>query len=219
MEEIPLTGGRTTTSVVRIGETVRRPLSPNSPFIHTLLHYLERAGFDGAPRFLGVDDKSREILSYQPGTVPSELGPYSDDQLITAAQLIRRYHDATIELARKHDTEVICHHDLSPCNFVFINHVPRAIIDFDAAAPGSSISDVSYAAWMWLDIGNPAIEPHEQNRRLSIFCQAYGQPVGAAFLEAMLQRQMLLAEAGQKQNPAMGEWAKQCYDWTKEHLV
>ena len=42
---LPLTGGRMTPGVVRVGETVRRPVSP---FAVLLLSHLASAGFDGA---------------------------------------------------------------------------------------------------------------------------------------------------------------------------
>ncbi|MFF1916255.1 hypothetical protein ACFVYE_32640 [Streptomyces sp. NPDC058239] len=38
--EIPLTGGRITKGVVRVGDTVRRPVGPHSPFVHRLLRHL-----------------------------------------------------------------------------------------------------------------------------------------------------------------------------------
>jgi len=41
--------------VVRIGDTVRRPVGPHSPLVHALLAHLESVGFEGAPRFLGID--------------------------------------------------------------------------------------------------------------------------------------------------------------------
>ena len=53
--EVPLAGGRQTPGVVRVGRTVRRPMGPNAPFVHNLLRYFEAAGFDGAPRLLGVE--------------------------------------------------------------------------------------------------------------------------------------------------------------------
>lgn len=218
--EIPLEGGRITTGVVKVDNTVRRPLSENSPFVHSLLQHLERSGFPGAPRFLGIDDKSREILSYLEGTVPSDLAWFSDNQLESAAKLIRHYHNATSGLAQAYDAEVICHNDLSPCNFVFVDGIPHATIDFDAAQPGSRISDLSYAAWMWLDIGNTEIAAVEQRRRLALFCQAYGIPLDQDFVEAMLQRQWQLKEQGEKEaDSAMKTWAKNCYAWTKSYLA
>src|SRR4051812_16958980 len=63
-----LTGGNMA-EVVRIGETVRRPLRPWSGSVHKLLQRLEESGFVGAPRFLGVDERGREILSFVPGEI------------------------------------------------------------------------------------------------------------------------------------------------------
>jgi len=57
--ETPLLGGRKTDGVVRIGDTVRRPVSARSSRVHDLLSYLERENFDGAPRFLGIDEQGR----------------------------------------------------------------------------------------------------------------------------------------------------------------
>src|SRR5689334_7641104 len=57
-KEIPLSGGNIT-GVVRIGQTVRRPIGPWSASVHGLLQYLETQGFEGAPRFLGVDQQER----------------------------------------------------------------------------------------------------------------------------------------------------------------
>jgi hypothetical protein len=52
-----------------------------------------------------------------------------------------------------------------------------ALIDFDAAAPGTRIGDLGYAAWLWLDIGNVDLySPGEQGRRLKLFVESYGSP-------------------------------------------
>ena len=97
--ETPLAGGRVTQGVVRIGETVRRPITGDRSLQHDLLTHLERRGFAGAPRFLGLDAQGREILSFVPGAVPDDLGPYDDAQIAAAARLLRGYHDATVDFA------------------------------------------------------------------------------------------------------------------------
>jgi hypothetical protein len=61
-EEI-LTGGNVS-NVSRSGDTVRRELKPDSYKIHKLLKHLENKGFSYAPKFLGIDEKGREILKY-----------------------------------------------------------------------------------------------------------------------------------------------------------
>lgn len=56
--------------IVRMANTVRRPLGYWSPNVHELLKHLEQQGYEGAPKFLGIDDSGREILTFIPGEVP-----------------------------------------------------------------------------------------------------------------------------------------------------
>jgi Ser/Thr protein kinase RdoA (MazF antagonist) len=220
--EVPLTGGRAT-SVVRVGDTVRRPPRLNAEFVHALLDHLAEAGFDGAPRFLGTDEQGRDVLSYIEGEVPPELSLHDDVVLFAAAQLIRRFHDATVWLVGRGGSTrraVVCHNDLSPCSFVFRIGIPVAMIDFDAAAPGTRRMDLAYAAWCWLDLGNPEIAPEEQRRRLALFVEAYGVAFSAASIkEAMLARQQMLAAEGDATGKAeVAQWARASRAWTLENL-
>src|SRR5205807_1381392 len=96
--EVPLLGGWTHESVARIGDTVHRPLGPNSMFVHELLLHLERVRFDGAPRFFGIDDQGREVLSFMAGESVPGTAILRDDEIVSAAQLLRRYHDAASTL-------------------------------------------------------------------------------------------------------------------------
>lgn len=90
--EVPLTGGFITPGVVRIGNTVRRPLKSNASFVHALLLHLEVNGFTAAPRFLGIDAQGREMPSFIEGKVPPNLNEWTDAQLVAAAKLIRAFH-------------------------------------------------------------------------------------------------------------------------------
>jgi hypothetical protein len=93
-DEVALTGGMSTPGVVRIGDTVRRPLKPDSEFVHALLLHLERAAFDGAPRFRGIDSRGRAVLSFIEGFAPPHNGLRLSEEAIRAgARLIRRVHD------------------------------------------------------------------------------------------------------------------------------
>jgi Ser/Thr protein kinase RdoA (MazF antagonist) len=136
--ETPLVGGRVTVGVVRIGDTVRRPIPGGRTLQHNLLAHLGQKGFAGCPRFLGIDELGREILSFLPGHVPVELGHYTDAQLCAAAGLLRRFHDATADFApvQQQGGEVMCHNDFGPCNTVFSDALPCGMIDFDTIAPG-----------------------------------------------------------------------------------
>jgi hypothetical protein len=211
-EEIALAGGRTTSGVVRVGDTVRRPLKSNSPFVHQLLSHLESRRFAGAPRFLGIDSANRESLSFIPGFVPDNLGEFSGAQLSSGARLLRAMHDATTNCDLKGSCEVICHGDASPCNCVFVDGVPTAFIDFDAAHAGARVDDVGYAAWLWLDIGED-IDAELQGRRLVEFFVAYGELDIRDAVPAVIDAQVRLASCA----GAHRDWAERCREWTERN--
>jgi hypothetical protein len=193
--ETTLSGGNVT-PVVRIGDTVRRQTGPWSEAVHALLRHLEAAGFAGAPRFLGLDDRGREILTFLPGEVGHDPRPewmWSDDVLDAVARLLRRYHDATVGFVppagaywrmvypdpTRH--EVVCHNDVAPYNLVFRERQPVALFDFDFAGPGPRVWDLAYAAYRFVPLSNePDVralglaDPARQDRRLRRFVDAYG---------------------------------------------
>jgi Ser/Thr protein kinase RdoA (MazF antagonist) len=214
--EIPLTGGRSTPGLVRVGDTVRRPLKPRAQFVHRLLQHLETQGFIAAPKFLGMDDSGREILSYIPGSVPADLGHFTDSQLASAARLLRKLHDATLESALRQDAEVVCHGDASPCNCVFVDGVPSAFIDFDEAHPGSRLEDLGYAAWLWIDIGNDDLAVTIQGRRIAHFFMSYGFETVEA-VDAIVAAQTALAE--RTDIAAAREWSKDCRGWVERNRL
>ncbi len=147
LRELALDGGAATQDVVRVGDTVRRPLHARSAYVHAVLEYLESVDFDGAPRLLGIDVKGREVVTYFPGEVlvhsPVRL---SDARLESAARLIHRFHDATAGTALTGGEEVVCHGDLGPHNIVFDGDEAVGIIDWDdGVAPGSRLLDLGHA--------------------------------------------------------------------------
>lgn len=174
--------GGSVTRVVRIGDTVRRSPGPNSAFVHRLLTHLERAGWDGAPGYLGVDELGREILSFLDGHVgwqasqPAEVS--SDESLATAGRLVRQFHDLTAGTTLAGNTEVVCHNDLSPKNTVYrdlgAGLRPAAFIDWDIAAPGLRIHDIAHVCWQYPGLGPDAGEPARTARRVRLICDAYG---------------------------------------------
>lgn len=187
MEEVGLTGGRVTPGVVRVADTVRRPRGSHSDFVAALLRHLDRAGFDAAPRFLGVDERGRDVLSFVPGQSPDDLRPsFSDRVLVAAARLIARYHDAVRGCDLAGREEVVCHGDLSPCNFAFADGVPVGIFDFDSAAPGSSLRELAYALFTWLNLGTDGPPLREQVRRALLMLDGYGCSPSALLVDEMI---------------------------------
>ncbi len=217
--EEPLGGGRVTAGVVRVGETVRRPRTERSDFVASLLAHLRARGFDAAPTVLGIDARGRDVLEFIDGRVPPELdGSYSNETLSAAARLIRRYHDATADFAVARTAEVICHNDLSPCNFVFRGGSPVALIDFDVAAPGWRLDDVGYALFLWLNLGTDGPAPPEQARRIRVFCAAYGisadERVVRAVADAVARNLDRLRASGRAGD---AEWWQKQLEWITVH--
>jgi hypothetical protein len=192
--EVTLGGGRQSPGVVRIGGTVHRPLHDNSAFVHALLRHLEAVGFDGAPRLLGIDEEGREILTYVEGEVPVGLDDgavriLSDARLVSAARLIRRFHDATAGTTLAGDAEVVCHSDPGQHNIVFRGDVAVAIIDWDAdVAPGPRLLDFAHAVWCLAEVGGRGGELSEQRRRMRLLCDTYGWNDDAAVIDEIEAR-------------------------------
>lgn len=197
VREIPLLGGRLTEGVVRVGDTVRRPATPASKFVSLLLGHLEKRGFSGAPRYLGLDERNRDTLTYIPGWVPAKFQYFSDDQIRAAGRLLRALHDATRNSDLIGPNSVVCHHDAGPNNVVFQDGMPMAFIDFDMAAPGEPMEDLGYMAWAWCVSSKKTRPPvGMQAAQVRILLESYG--VGArdyrSVFDAMLARQSLNIE-------------------------
>jgi aminoglycoside phosphotransferase (APT) family kinase protein len=220
-DEVPLGGGWVTAGVVRVGETVRRPAGPNSQLVAALLLHLEAVGFDGAPRFLGYDERGREILQFIEGDVPSDCrsSVWSDEQLAQAARLLRRFHDATEASVLAGDEEVVCHNDFGPWNLVWREGAPVAIVDYDTAAPGRRLDDLGYAAWKFLNLGLLELPPADQRRRLHVLAAAYGTAADAelvASIGAAQRRMRALIESADRNTDALAQHMRE-EAWLVQH--
>jgi hypothetical protein len=69
--EVPLSGGRMTSGIVRRGDRLLCPMGPWSPAVQEYLRHLEATGFEGSPRVLGIEG-DREVLSYIDADVASD---------------------------------------------------------------------------------------------------------------------------------------------------
>lgn len=196
MDEIPLDGGNVSAGIVRVGDTVRRRLTPHSPTVHQFLDHLQAHGFTAVPRYLGIDEKHRAILSYLPGETnfPSDIWT-TPNALITAAKMLRAMHDASVGFVGDSwarvdpgPHEVICHNDFAPYNMVFADGLPVGLVDFDLAGPGPRLRDLAYLAYWMVPLsfgtGDMArANPGACSQRLQLICDTYGVPSDAALLD------------------------------------
>jgi hypothetical protein len=194
----PLGGDGVTLGIVRIGDTVRRPLRPFSLTVQAYLAHLRDAGFAGAPLPLGVDEQGREVLSYVPGDVARYLPPpqtAGEDVLAALARLIRALHEASAGWVPPPDavwggspanaghiterTELVSHRDYALGNVVFRDGLPGALIDFDLARPTSRVYDIANALWYWAPLRDPldrspSLTDADIPHRVAVFADAYG---------------------------------------------
>ncbi|WP_461062091.1 phosphotransferase [Streptomyces pseudoechinosporeus] len=221
--EIPLTGGRITKGVVRVGDTVRWPVGPHSPFVHRLLRLLEDVGFDAVPRLLGTDAKGREIVSFQHGEARTAFRArdWSPAQITAAAQLLRRLRDATAGMPIAGSEETVCHNDFSPLNVTFVDGLPVSAFDFDQATPGPRTRDLAYAAWLWLLDADIADHLDRRLALLRTFLDVYGfedecrQGFGGCIVARVEAERDVHERAGRVAGP--GSWLHHEVAWLREH--
>lgn len=218
-KETELTGGRVTKGVVRCGNTVYRPLCGNSPFVHEVLTFLESINITSVPYFRG-HNSGREMLTFIEGTCPGDLGYFTTAQCCRAAEIIRALHDCLKGFPGCPNGMTVCHNDLSPCNFIFKDETPVAVIDWDASAFGNPFDDLAYAVWMWLDIGNEDNSFTDVHKRLKSMLGAYGacpEGFGARILKQM-DRVGRSVFPTPEQTEATHRWTEECGIWFEKYL-
>ncbi|OTW89132.1 aminoglycoside phosphotransferase [Bacillus thuringiensis serovar cameroun] len=211
--EEKLTGGNVS-NVYRSENTVRRELKPDSTKIHKLLRHLENKGFHYAPKFLGIDEKDREILSFiegDAGNYPLKEYMWSNNVLKEIAKMLRLYHDAVSDFPllddwkpmdhTPHNIEVLCHNDFAIYNIIFNNEKPVGIIDFDVAAPGPRMWDIAYTLYTcvplsrvyYTESGEAVHYDSSQHagrikERVKLFAQSYDKDMDEDYFEMVLLR-------------------------------
>ena len=234
MSETPLAGGDMNV-VVRVGDTVRRP--PEPPGVRALLQWYEQVGFDGAPRYLGVDEEGREVLSFVEGDPAFAPVPSSDDVVAGIGRLLRRAHDAQAGFVPPADggwiqraegePVVVGHLDLFWTNVVFRDGLPGALIDWEIAAPAPRVLEVALAATYWagIRIDEQLVEwgiPLERRgERLRLLCDAYGLDAGrrGSLLDVLIDHRRCRLERGAFRGTAPRSLILANLRWTEEHAA
>jgi hypothetical protein len=198
---VPLLGGDVTEGLVRVGDTVRRPVGDASQRVRRLLDFLQSAGFQGAPRFLGIDESGRDTLSFVPGDTAGRPWPSwvaDESSAISVARLVRSYDDAVQPLgvpgwARAGDdadpqgcpgsiagpATFLAHMDITPENVVFQDGTAVALIDFDLLRAATRAEEVAnlllwWGAWMPVTDRDPVMREVDAASRAAVLAAAYG---------------------------------------------
>lgn len=211
--EEELTGGNVS-KVYRVADTVRRELHSDSSRIHKLLQHLEDKGFHYAPKFLGIDEKGREILSFiegEAGNYPVKEYMWSNETLTKIAKMLRFYHDSVTDFRfdsswepidlTPEPLEVICHNDFAIYNIIFDKETPVGIIDYDVAGPGPRLWDIAYTLYTCVPLsrfhlsktGEPILyDPVKHagriKQRIALFLESYGTEITSDVLDMVLLR-------------------------------
>ncbi len=141
--------------------------------------------------------------------MPGHVGHYplpavfrTNHTLVSAARLLREYHDATADFATcatvvwflpsREPAEVISHGDFAPYNCALDDGV-LSVFDFDTAHPGSRLADLGYAAYRWAPLADPTNPDgfstlDAQRQWFGLFCDTYGEPDCLAVLNAAIGR-------------------------------
>jgi hypothetical protein len=198
MAERRLPGGRSF-GAVRVGDEVRRPAQRWTATVHSVLRYLEEAGFDGAPRARGLDEQGRERLTFLPGQTLGETAPWpgwlrSDDALGQVGAWLRRLHDATAAFRPAEGAvwftgrawqpgHVIAHLDASPWNAVWAGGTLAGFIDWDTASPSRREDDLAFSALTWVPLLTAEVagqagfgDPAGRRWRFHLLLDSYGYP-------------------------------------------
>lgn len=175
-----LAGGNASGTVVRVGDTVRKPWTDATASVADFVGALRERGID-APQPRGRDEHGRQVIEFVPGMLAMEVGSLSRDDLRRVGRMIRGIHDASAAYTPLADAiwrtaipapaaDLVCHNDLAPWNL--ITGERWVFIDWDAAAPSTRLWDLAYAAQAFT-LSDTAREPERAAADLAALVDGY----------------------------------------------
>lgn len=179
-QEEALSGGHTTASVVRVGDTVRKPWTQYSQGTLAYMRALRDRGVE-VPKPLGQDRQGRMVTEFVEGIPATDAPPMTDKQLAHVGALVREIHDASEgldaadlglrpALIPTDAADLVCHGDLTPWNLIIGQR--WVFIDWDGAAASTRVWDLAYSAQAFT-LNDPAADPHYAAARLRAFIDGY----------------------------------------------
>jgi len=176
-----LAGGNASGTVMRVGDTVRKPWTDATASVAVFVSALRDQGID-APEPRGRDERGRQVIEFVPGTLAMEGLRLTGADLRRVGRMIRGIHDASASYTPPADAiwrtaipapgaDLICHNDLAPWNLIIGER--WVFIDWDAAAPSTRLWDLAYAAQAFT-LSDTAREPGEAAADLAALADGYG---------------------------------------------
>lgn len=187
--------------VLKIGDTVHRPVGAWTPAVHALLDHLAPR-LPHVPGVIGFDEQGREVLDFLPGRVIA-LGEesLSETQIRSLVSWTREFHTAVADFVHPgpwryfpipHPT-LIGHNDIAPYNCCFDGDNLAGVFDWDLAGPTTPLNELAFIAWncvpLWADIG-----ADQAARRLAVIADTYGGPDARQILRAVPGRITLMMD-------------------------
>lgn len=226
-DEQELTGGNASESVVRIGNTVRKPWLEKLAVVQSYLGALRAAGVD-VPEPLGRDKEGRYVIEYVDGVSALDQLPLGHAELMRVGRMIRQIHDASegVVIPSPDDwnlllpvekPDLMCHNDLAPWNLIMGER--WVFIDWDAAGPSTRLWDLAYAAQSFgVLFDGQSVD--EAALRLRVFVGGYGADVALrkALPAAMVARTAAMYELlTSSHETAFQPWADMYVNGHGEH--
>ena len=187
--------------VVKVGDTVRRPVGVWTPAVHALLDYLVPR-LPCVPRTLGFDDHGREILDFLPGTV-IDIGceELTEGQIASLVSWTRTFHEAIAEFDHPGPwryfpipgATLIGHNDIAPYNACFNGDDLVGVFDWDLSGPTTALNELAFIAWNCVPLWRP-IDADVASRRLALIAETYGGFDAKQILLAVPQRIQLMLD-------------------------
>lgn len=218
IHEEPLPGGNASgNTVVRIGDTVRKPWSASTPSVVAFIEALRAAAVD-APAPRGRDAEGRQVHEFVPGILAIDAPPLSPAELHRVGGMVRAIHDASARYSPPVDAiwetaipapgaDLVCHNDLAPWNLLIGDR--WVFIDWDASAPSTRLWDLAYSAQAFT-LSDPARDPDHAAADLAAFVDGYGadERMRRLLPDAMAERTAAMYDLLRRSHAAGAEpWA------------
>jgi hypothetical protein len=185
MSEQKLEGGHQNNEVVRKGEAVHRECAENTVFVRELLEHLESEELKTFPRYLGVDEKNREIFRFLHGKALHPSSIKEDGLYQQLAMIMRELHDSTHDHPLACGQECVIHGDISPSNTVVEGSHINGIIDWDCARPGHRLEDLGWVAWKWCLLDPITYSQPPQYHKIKVLCDTYDPSLRADLFDTI----------------------------------